>query len=93
VCSVVRGKGATKFDSAGRLLLKSKDHIQERLRFSPDIGDAAALTFALDFNTAVDESERPRRPYQPSRNSARQLRDGVKAPVGLARAERVSLSA
>jgi hypothetical protein len=32
-CSVVRGKGATKFDSAGRLVLESKDHIRERVGF------------------------------------------------------------
>ena len=52
----------TKFDSAGRLLLESKDHIRERLGFSPDLGDAAALTFAMDFCEIVDETERSR-PY------------------------------
>jgi hypothetical protein len=49
VCAPVRGKGATGFDSAGRLLLESKEHIKERLGFSPDYGDAGALTFAVDY--------------------------------------------
>jgi hypothetical protein len=30
-CSIMVGKGATKFDSSGRLLLESKDHIRERV--------------------------------------------------------------
>jgi len=49
ICAPVRGKGATHFDSAGRLVLESKDHIKERLSFSPDYGDAAALTFAINY--------------------------------------------
>jgi hypothetical protein len=28
-CSIAVGKGATKFDSSGRLLLESKDHIRD----------------------------------------------------------------
>ena len=65
-CSVMVGKGATKFDSSGRLLLESKDHIRERVGFSPDIGDAAALTFAIDFNEVVDASDERYRPYRGS---------------------------
>ena len=42
--------GATRFDSSGRLILEAKDHIKERLTFSPDLGDAAALTFAVDLS-------------------------------------------
>jgi hypothetical protein len=61
-CSVAVGKGATKFDSSGRLVLESKDHIRERVGFSPDLGDAAALTFAVDFNAAEDVSEERWRP-------------------------------
>lgn len=49
VCAPVRGKGATAFDSAGRLMLEAKDHIRERLGYSPDLGDAAALTFAVSY--------------------------------------------
>lgn len=51
VCAPVRGKGATHFDSAGRLVLESKDHIRERLNVSPDYGDAAALTFAVNYES------------------------------------------
>ena len=34
------------FDSSGRLLLERKEEIRKRLGFSPDAGDAAALTHA-----------------------------------------------
>lgn len=34
------------FDSNSRLLLEAKDKIRARLGFSPDVGDALALTFA-----------------------------------------------
>jgi len=62
VCAPTRGKGATRFDSAGRLILEDKDHIRDRLGFSPDLGDAAALTFAVDMgmfrdNTANDDED------------------------------------
>jgi len=52
VCSIIRGAGATRFNSSGQLLLEPKDHVKERLSFSPDLGDAAALTFAIDMSTA-----------------------------------------
>lgn len=42
--------GGTRFNSNGQLILEAKDHIKERLTFSPDLGDAAALTFAVDLN-------------------------------------------
>lgn len=51
ICAPARGKGATGFTSSGQLLLESKDHIRERLGFSPDYGDAAALTFAVDYGS------------------------------------------
>jgi hypothetical protein len=51
LCAPVRGKGATHFDSSGRLVLESKDHIRERLGFSPDYGDAAALTMAVNYES------------------------------------------
>lgn len=63
VCAPSRGKGATQFNSSGALVLESKDHIRERLAFSPDLGDASALTFAVDFGVLadldVDEDNRP----------------------------------
>ncbi len=45
--SAVWGSGATRYNSNNELLLEPKDKIKERLGFSPDLGDAAALTFAI----------------------------------------------
>jgi hypothetical protein len=56
LCCVVEGRGATRYDSSGRLLLESKDHIRERLGWSPDLGDSACLTFAIDQNYTPDVS-------------------------------------
>ena len=47
LCAPVWGKGATRYDSNSRILLEPKEHIKERLGFSPDGGDALALTFAM----------------------------------------------
>lgn len=51
LCSIIRGNGATRFNSNGQLILEPKDHVRERLGFSPDLADAAALTFAVDLST------------------------------------------
>jgi hypothetical protein len=32
--------------------LEDKDHMRQRLTFSPDLGDAAALTFAVDLSAS-----------------------------------------
>jgi hypothetical protein len=58
--AAVRGPGATRFDSNGRLILEAKEHIRERLTFSPDLGDAAALTFAVNLSTHQSVSRGPR---------------------------------
>jgi hypothetical protein len=44
--------GGTRFNSSGQLLLEDKDHMRQRLTFSPDLGDAAALTFAVDLSAS-----------------------------------------
>ena len=54
LCAPVRGRGATHFNSSSQLVLEPKDKIKERLTFSPDLGDGAALTFAIDFDEAVE---------------------------------------
>lgn len=54
LCAPVWGKGATQFTSTGQLRLESKDHMRERVNFSPDLGDAAALTFAIDTTVLAD---------------------------------------
>jgi hypothetical protein len=48
-----------KFDSNGRLLLERKDSIKARLGFSPDGGDAAALTFAEPVRREAGRAHRP----------------------------------
>jgi hypothetical protein len=55
LCAIVRGPGATRFNSANQLVLEPKDHVKERLGFSPDLGDGAALTFAVDLSTAKQD--------------------------------------
>lgn len=51
LCSPIRGgSNATHFKSNGQLVLEAKDNIKKRLGYSPDLGDAAALTFAIDFD-------------------------------------------
>lgn len=59
MCSIIRGSGATRFNSNGQLILEAKEHIKERMGFSPDLGDAAALTFAIDFDTIVESDFAP----------------------------------
>ena len=61
LCAPVRGPGACRFDSNGRLILEPKEHIIERLTVSPDLGDAAALTFGVDMSMLADTAT-PRRP-------------------------------
>jgi hypothetical protein len=55
LCAPARGRGATHFRSNGQLVLEDKDHIRERLSFSPDLADAAALTFAIDLGSLRQE--------------------------------------
>jgi hypothetical protein len=40
----------TRFRSDGTLIIEDKDHMRRRLKFSPDWGDAAAMTFAVSFD-------------------------------------------
>lgn len=53
----VWGSGATRYRSNNELLLEDKDKIRDRLGFSPDLGDAAALTFAEPIAPAIDDDE------------------------------------
>lgn len=62
--SPVWGGGATRHSSNNELTLESKDKIRERLGFSPDLGDAAALTFAVPVSNAVyEEMDGPQRAH------------------------------
>ncbi len=51
----------TRFRSDGTLIMEDKDHMRRRLKFSPDWGDAAAMTFAVNFDEfyALDHGYRP----------------------------------
>ena len=53
----VWGSGATRFKSNNELIIEPKDKIRERLGFSPDLGDAAALTFAMPIAARYDDDE------------------------------------
>lgn len=66
--SPVWGSGATRHSSNNELTLESKDKIRERLGFSPDLGDAAALTFAVPVAHAIydEEDDRPRHRHSSS---------------------------
>jgi hypothetical protein len=47
ICAAEWGPTATRYNSAQKLLIEEKDKIKARLGYSPDLGDAAALTFAI----------------------------------------------
>jgi hypothetical protein len=53
----VWGTGATRYRSNNELILEEKEKIRERLGFSPDLGDAAALTFAEPIAPVVDDDD------------------------------------
>lgn len=65
VCAPAWGKGASGFDSSGRLLLESKEHIRERMSLSPDLGDALALTFAFPIARQLPVPKGPKAVLQP----------------------------
>lgn len=46
VCAPAHDEYGQDVDSQGRLRIEKKEDIRKRLGFSPDLGDAAALTFA-----------------------------------------------
>lgn len=62
LASPVWGPGATRHKSNNELIIEPKDKIRERLGFSPDLGDAAALTFAVPIAQHIheDEDDEPR---------------------------------
>lgn len=61
LASPVWGPGQTRHTSSNELVLEPKDKIKERLGFSPDLGDAAALTFAVPVaENTYDEPEHNR---------------------------------
>jgi hypothetical protein len=55
------GPGATRYNTGNELIIEDKAKIKERLGASPDLGDAAALTFAVPF-AGMRQAERQPRP-------------------------------
>ena len=57
------GPQATRYTTSSALQIEEKEKIKERLGHSPDLGDAAALTFAVPFaaNMLSAQTERPER--------------------------------
>ena len=53
------GPGATRHNAQNKLILEEKEHIRERLGASPDLGDAAALTFAVPFAQGMQAQNQP----------------------------------
>jgi len=50
------GKGQTRYKSNNELVIEPKDSIRARFGFSPDLGDASALTFAIPIAANTEDS-------------------------------------
>lgn len=59
ICSPEWGNGKTAYTTNGSLQLESKENIQKRLKRSPDLGDAAALTFAIPIENMMNSHQGP----------------------------------
>jgi hypothetical protein len=58
--AAVWGPGATRHNpTTNELILEPKDKIKERMGASPDLGDAAALTFAVPFAQGMQAQNQP----------------------------------
>lgn len=55
----VWGPAATRHNTSNALQLEEKDKIKERLKHSPDLGDACALTFSVPFASGFKASNMP----------------------------------
>lgn len=49
ICAPEWGAGATRYNTSNELILEEKSEIKRRIGASPDLGDAAALTFAVPY--------------------------------------------
>lgn len=61
------GPGATRYNTSNELVIEEKEKIKQRLGNSPDLGDAAALTFAVPFASGMMAQNQPP-PKRPKRN-------------------------
>lgn len=53
------GPGATRHNTSNELIIEEKERIRVRLGCSPDLGDAAALTFAVPFAAGMQAQNQP----------------------------------
>ena len=63
------GPGATRWNANNELILEEKAKIRERLGASPDLGDAAALTFAVPFASNMNARNQPTQPRRKNRRT------------------------
>lgn len=63
------GPQATRHNTGNELILEDKDKIKARLGASPDLGDAAALTFAVPFAEGMQAQNQPRAQRRASRHT------------------------
>jgi hypothetical protein len=63
------GPQATRYNTTNELILEPKEKIIERLGSSPDLGDAAALTFAVPFAQGMVAQNQPPRERRRSRRT------------------------
>lgn len=54
LCAPIVGPQATRMNSRNELQIEEKDKIKARIGHSPDLGDAAALTFAVPMEVDTD---------------------------------------
>lgn len=60
--AAIWGAGATRYNTSNQLIIEEKAKIIERLGSSPDLGDAAALTFAVPFAAGMMAQNQPQAP-------------------------------
>lgn len=63
------GPGATRHNTSNELILEEKTHIRDRIGVSPDLGDAAALTFAVPFASGMVAQNQPAHDRRRNRRS------------------------
>ena len=59
LCAAQWGPGQTRYNTGNALVLEEKDSIKKRIGASPDLGDAAALTFAVPYSQYAQASQQP----------------------------------
>lgn len=67
--AAVWGPGACRHNTSNELIIEEKDKIKLRLGASPDLGDAAALTFAVPFAQNMVAQNQPHRERKRNKRS------------------------